>query len=30
MGVRGLMTFLEREGHSKRVNVSDEINLWKK
>lgn len=28
MGVRGLMTFLEKENRKKQVNVSDEIRMW--
>lgn len=28
MGVRGLMSFLERENHKSRVNVSNEIHSW--
>lgn len=28
MGVRGLMSFLEKQNHKKQVNVSDEICMW--
>lgn len=28
MGVRGLMSYLEKENRKKQVNVSDEIRMW--
>lgn len=30
MGVRGLKTFLEREGEIHRIDIGDEIKKWKR
>lgn len=29
MGIRGLLTFLDREGHKSEINVCEKIRSWK-